>query len=119
MYHGVLEVSVSEQLESRTFKQLQLLLDALTGWITEGDAFQDVHVTDTKFFWDTIYFNHRKESQVDITSYEEYQRKIWDASEYIGEELYIKVVDQSTGGFRHINVDDFNVPVKLQNPSSQ
>ncbi|WP_086074337.1 GH32 C-terminal domain-containing protein [Paenibacillus camerounensis] len=150
---------------------------ALTGWITEGDAFQDVHVTDAKFFWDTIYFNpsHKipggyhlwgfneaaggdsltgtLKSQTFVlggngkinflvsggrdidklyvalvrasdgkelfketaTNYEEYQRKIWDASPYIGEELYIKVVDQSTGGFGHINVDDFNVPVKVQN----
>lgn len=149
----------------------------LTGWITEGDAFQDVHVTDAQFFWDTIYFNPshkipggyhlwgfneaaggdsltgtlRSQNFVlggngklnflvsggrDInklyvalvrasdgkelfketaTNYEEYRRKIWDASAYIGEELYIKVVDQSTGGFGHINVDDFNVPVKVQN----
>ncbi|MEI2396789.1 GH32 C-terminal domain-containing protein [Paenibacillus phytohabitans] len=152
----------------------------LTGWITEGDAFQDVHVTDAKFFWDTIYFNpsHKipggyhlwgfnEEAGGDsltgtlksqnfvlggngklnflvsggrdldklyvalvrasdgkelfketATNYEEYQRKIWDASQYIGEELYIKVVDQSTGGFGHINVDDFNVPVKVQNPAN-
>src|SRR5690606_32118333 len=47
------------------------------------------------------------------TNYEEYQRKIWDASQYIGEELYILVVDQSTGGFGHINVDDFHVPVRV------
>ncbi|MEO2203060.1 GH32 C-terminal domain-containing protein [Paenibacillus pabuli] len=147
----------------------------LSGWITEGDAFQDVHVTDTSFFWDTIYFNpsHKipggyhlwgfNESaggdsltgtlrtvnfvlggngkinfllsggrdmdklyvalvrvsdgktlfKETASNYEEYQRKIWDASEYIGEELYIKVVDQSTSGFGHINVDDFNVPVKI------
>ncbi|CAI6050503.1 hypothetical protein PAECIP112173_01369 [Paenibacillus sp. JJ-100] len=147
----------------------------LTGWITEGDAFQDAHVTDTKFFWDTIYFNPSQKTpgryhlwgfneaaggdiltgmlktenfvlggngkinflvsggrDIDklyvalvrvsdgkmlfketATNYEEYQRKIWDASEYIGEELYIKVVDESTGGFGHINVDDFNVPVKI------
>lgn len=149
----------------------------LTGWITEGDAFQDAHVTDAQFFWETIYFNpsHKipggyhlwgfnEEAGGDsltgtlqsqnfvlggngklnflvsggrdlnklyvalvrasdgkellketATNYEEYQRKIWDASAYIGEELYIKVVDQSTGGFGHINVDDFNVPVKMQN----
>lgn len=152
----------------------------LTGWITEGDAFQDVHVTDAKFFWDTIYFNPSHtipggyhlwgfneaaggdsltgtlKSQPFVlggngkinflvsggrdinklyvalvrasdgkelfketaTNYEEYQRKIWDASQYIGQELYIKVVDQSTGGFGHINVDDFNVPVKVQNPAN-
>lgn len=152
----------------------------LTGWITEGDAFQDIHVTDMPFFWDTIYFNPSQKipggyhlwgfseeaggdsltgtlktqnfvlggnGKIDFlisggrdidklyvslvrvrdgkelfketaTNYEEYQRKIWDASEYIGDELYIKVVDQSTGGFGHINVDDFNVPVKVQNPRS-
>lgn len=151
----------------------------LTGWIAEGDAFQDAHVTDAQFFWDTIYFNpsHKipggyhlwgfneqaggdsltgtLKSQPFVlggngrlnflisggrdleklyvalvrasdgkelfketaTNYEEYQRKIWDASQYIGEELYIKVVDQSTGGFGHINADDFNVPVKVQNPA--
>ncbi|WP_249900023.1 GH32 C-terminal domain-containing protein [Paenibacillus sp. PK3_47] len=152
----------------------------LTGWITEGDAFQDVHVTDAKFFWETIYFNPSQkipggyhvwgfneeaggdsltgtlQSQNFIlggngrlnflvsggrdmeklyvalvrasdgkelfketaTNYEEYQRKIWDASAYIGEELYIKIVDQSTGGFGHINVDDFNVPVKVEVPGN-
>ena len=152
----------------------------LTGWITEGDAFQNVHVTDTQFFWDTIYFNPSHKIPGDYhlwgfneeaggdsltgtlksqnfilggngklnflvsggrdidklyvalvrvsdgkelfketaTNYEEYQRKIWDASAYIGEELYIKVVDQSTGGFGHINVDDFNVPVKVNNPTN-
>jgi fructan beta-fructosidase len=42
---------------------------------------------------------------------EQYGRVTWDASKYIGEELYIKVVDDSTGGFGHINVDDFHVPV--------
>lgn len=151
----------------------------LTGWIAEGDAFQDVHVTNAQFFWDTIYFNPSQKipggyhlwgfneaaggdsltgtlkSQNFVlggngtinflvsggrdldklyvalvrasdekvlfketaTNYEEYQRKIWDASQYIGEELYIKVVDQSTGGFGHINVDDFNVPVKVKNPT--
>jgi len=151
----------------------------LTGWITEGDAFQDIHVTNQEKFWDEIYFNPSQKipggyhlwgyneaaggdsltgtlrsqnfvlggnGRIDFlvsggrdlerlyvalvrasdgaelfkataTNYEEYQRKIWDASEYIGEELYIKVVDQSTGGFGHINVDDFHVPVRVQNNS--
>ncbi|WP_139905568.1 cell wall-binding repeat-containing protein [Clostridium thermarum] len=42
---------------------------------------------------------------------EQYSRVTWDASAYMGEELYIKVVDNFTGGFGHINVDDFHVPV--------
>lgn len=153
----------------------------LTGWIAEGEAFQDVHVTDKQMFWDTIYFNPSQKIpggyhlwgfnesaggdsltgtlrsqnfvlggngkinflvsggrdidrlyvalvraaddtelfKVTATNYEEYQRKIWDASAYIGEELYIKVVDQSTGGFGHINVDDFNVPVQVKTESTK
>ncbi|WP_345240440.1 GH32 C-terminal domain-containing protein [Pontibacillus salipaludis] len=43
---------------------------------------------------------------------EGYTRIHWDASEYIGEAMYIKIVDQSTGGWGHLNVDDVNVPVK-------
>ncbi|QIZ08394.1 hypothetical protein HFZ78_18105 [Priestia megaterium] len=43
---------------------------------------------------------------------EQYSRINWDASKFIGEELYIKVVDNSTGGFGHINVDDFSFPVQ-------
>ena len=42
---------------------------------------------------------------------EQYSRVNWDATQFVGEELYIKVVDNSTGGFGHINVDDFHVPV--------
>lgn len=42
---------------------------------------------------------------------EAYTRIYWDASEYIGTECYIKVVDNSTGAWGHINIDDVNVPV--------
>nr|WP_319556728.1 GH32 C-terminal domain-containing protein [uncultured Vibrio sp.] len=44
--------------------------------------------------------------------YEEYQRIFWDASAYIGEELYLLAVDTHTGGWGHINLDDIHVPVK-------
>ncbi len=40
---------------------------------------------------------------------EAYQRVFWDASAYIGQDLYIKIVDNSTGGWGHIGVDDFHV----------
>ncbi|MFC7322438.1 GH32 C-terminal domain-containing protein [Halobacillus campisalis] len=48
---------------------------------------------------------------------EAYRRLEWDASEYIGEKLYIQLVDQSTGGFGHINLDDVNVPVQVSSSS--
>lgn len=44
-------------------------------------------------------------------NYEEYQRVFWDASQHIGEELYLLVVDNHTGGWGHINLDDIHVPV--------
>ncbi|MCA0755984.1 GH32 C-terminal domain-containing protein [Paenibacillus sp. N4] len=54
---------------------------------------------------------------------EGYRRVEWDASEYLGESLSIRVVDYHTGGFGHINVDDFSVfntepvvPRELANP---
>ncbi|MDN4865696.1 GH32 C-terminal domain-containing protein [Priestia megaterium] len=40
---------------------------------------------------------------------EKYQRYVWDASKYLGEVLYIKAVDNATGGWGHINLDDVNV----------
>lgn len=43
---------------------------------------------------------------------ESYTRVYWDAADYIGVECYIKIVDNSTGGWGHINVDDFQVPVQ-------
>ncbi|MNP80858.1 hypothetical protein D3C76_1790640 [compost metagenome] len=43
---------------------------------------------------------------------ETYTRKYWDGSAYIGTECYIKVVDNGTGSWGHINLDDVNVPVQ-------
>lgn len=40
---------------------------------------------------------------------EAYSRVTWDASVYLGDEFYIKLVDNSTGNFGHINLDDVNV----------
>ncbi len=40
---------------------------------------------------------------------EKYKKYVWDASEYIGKVLYIKAVDQATGSWGHINIDDVNV----------
>ncbi|MNH84733.1 Levanase precursor [compost metagenome] len=174
-------VAVPENWDNSVYKDITDLPNHdfatgdLTGWITEGDAFQNIHVTNQQFFGNNVYFNPSHKipggyhlwgfnekaggdsltgtlrshnfilggnGQINFllsggrdidhlyvalvrasdgkelfketaTNYEEYQRKIWDASAYIGQELYIKVVDQSTGGFGHLNVDDFNVPVKV------
>ncbi|UJF36452.1 GH32 C-terminal domain-containing protein [Paenibacillus hexagrammi] len=46
---------------------------------------------------------------------EQYRRISWDASAYLGQELYMEVVDNKKGGWGHINVDNFNVPVALDN----
>lgn len=45
----------------------------------------------------------------------------WDASAYLGKKLRIKVVDNATGGWGHIDVDDFHVynTVPYQPPASQ
>ena len=40
---------------------------------------------------------------------EEFRRVFWDASSYIGQDCYIKIVDSKNGGWGHINADDFHV----------
>ncbi|WP_420828860.1 GH32 C-terminal domain-containing protein [Metabacillus dongyingensis] len=40
---------------------------------------------------------------------EKYNKYVWDASDYIGEVLYMKVVDHAVGGWGHINLDDVHV----------
>lgn len=41
--------------------------------------------------------------------HEQYQRMFWDASAYVGLQLYLKVVDRSAN--KHLNLDSVNVPV--------
>ncbi|WP_419872623.1 GH32 C-terminal domain-containing protein [Candidatus Pristimantibacillus sp. PTI5] len=45
---------------------------------------------------------------------EAYTRINWNASAHVGTECYIKIVDQSAGGFGHLNVDDVNVPTLVE-----
>ncbi|BCS82172.1 GH32 C-terminal domain-containing protein [Anaerocellum diazotrophicum] len=147
----------------------------LSGWITEGSAFTDAHVTKEEKFWGTIYFNPSRRipggyhlwgfneklggdkltgtlrtqnfilggnGKIDFLlsggkdeeklyaalvrvrdgkilfkqtgfNYEEYQRIRWDASSYIGEELYFILVDNSTADFGHLNLDDVHIPIKI------
>jgi sucrose-6-phosphate hydrolase SacC (GH32 family) len=46
------------------------------------------------------------------TNWGQYVRRHWDASEYVGRQLYIEVVDRATGGWGHISIDNVNVPVR-------
>ncbi|WP_407945738.1 GH32 C-terminal domain-containing protein [Paenibacillus puerhi] len=48
---------------------------------------------------------------------EAYTRRYWDATEHIGTSMYIKVVDERSDGWGHLNVDDFIVPVQNSGPS--
>src|SRR3954468_16614862 len=43
------------------------------------------------------------------TDDEAYRRVTWDAREHLGEQLRIAAVDQATGGWGHINMDDVRV----------
>ena len=42
--------------------------------------------------------------------FEQYFRVFWDASQWRGERMYIRVVDRASGGFGHVNIDDVHVP---------
>ncbi len=41
--------------------------------------------------------------------FEQYRRIYWNAAAYIGKRVFIRIVDNSEGGFGHINVDDVHV----------
>jgi len=43
---------------------------------------------------------------------ETYSKVSWDASAYIGTQLFIKIVDNSAAGWGHINIDNLNAPVR-------
>ena len=43
---------------------------------------------------------------------EVYTEAQFDAFAHIGKEIYIKVTDNSTGGWGHINIDDIRIPVQ-------
>ncbi|HCT76620.1 MAG TPA: endo-inulinase [Micromonosporaceae bacterium] len=40
---------------------------------------------------------------------ETYHRVTWDASVHLGQDLYLRAVDNSTGGWGHLNLDDVRV----------
>ena len=41
------------------------------------------------------------------------RKESWDLTPYAGQKLFIKVVDQSTNGWGHITVDDFQFDAKV------
>jgi hypothetical protein len=50
---------------------------------------------------------------------EGYTKRSWDATQYIGTSMFIKVVDERTDGWGHINGDDFIVPVQAWSSDTQ
>ncbi|MCR3759612.1 GH32 C-terminal domain-containing protein [Clostridium felsineum] len=69
-----------------------------------GDDMKNLYVT-----LETADGKELNQFKASGTNSESYRRVVWDASAYIGQKLRIKVVDKSTGGWGHINVDDFHV----------
>lgn len=54
------------------------------------------------------------------TDDEAYHRVTWDARDHLGEQLRITVVDQATGGWGHINLDDVRVGIdKAPTPAQE
>jgi hypothetical protein len=47
------------------------------------------------------------------------QKAAWDLTPYVGQKMFIKVVDNSQGGWGHITVDDFQFDAKLLTESPQ
>jgi hypothetical protein len=45
-------------------------------------------------------------------SSEGYVERSFDARAYIGQQLYLKLVDRATGGFGHINLDYVRIPIQ-------
>ena len=41
------------------------------------------------------------------------QRAEWDLASYVGQKMFIKVVDRSKSGWGHITVDDFQFDAKV------
>jgi len=41
------------------------------------------------------------------------QKASWDLSKYAGKKTFIKIVDQSTGGWGHVTADNFQFDGKL------
>lgn len=73
--------------------------------IAGGDLPKSAYVTleDATTGKELTQFNASGESAATV------RRVNWDASAYLGKKLRIKVVDNATGGWGHIDVDDFHV----------
>jgi sucrose-6-phosphate hydrolase SacC (GH32 family) len=81
-----------------------------------GNVIDNLYVSLVRASDHTILFKSAGFALLD--QFERYVRVNWQAQDYIGEDLYIEVVDNSTS--QHINVDDFhvyNVTNSIDNPS--
>jgi beta-fructofuranosidase len=57
---------------------------------------------------------HQELAKVTGNNSETFTQKQLNGSAFIGRECYLKAVDNSSGGFGHINLDDIRVPVVPQ-----
>ncbi|WP_033253403.1 hypothetical protein [Kitasatospora phosalacinea] len=69
----------------------------LSGWTATGNAFQGGATSETGWGWGCCF---NQQGTYHLWGFK------WDARDRIGQQLRIKVVDQATGGWGHINLDD-------------
>lgn len=74
-------------------------------WIGGGDDLNNMHVALCRAS-DGLVIARQTGS-----NHEAYSTKTLDGSAYVGTTCFVKVVDNSTGGFGHINVDNLVIPV--------
>ncbi|MEP4078393.1 GH116 family glycosyl-hydrolase [Haloferula sp.] len=83
------------ELRSDTFKLTTPRVNFLVGGGTKGVHVSLCAVDGTEVRWETGSGSQKME------------RIVWSVPELVGEDVYLKIVDRSTGGWGHITFDDF------------
>ena len=55
----------------------------------------------------------------DGDEHEEMQRVTWDASAYVGKEVYVTIVDKGTAGWAHVTFDDFIATGRIDSKATE
>lgn len=83
------------ELRSDSFKLTTPRVNFLVGGGTKGVHVALCAMDGTEILWETG------------SGSQEMQRIVWSVPEFVGEDVYIKIVDRSQGGWGHITFDDF------------